>query len=236
MENKRKVYVPKGIKEKKYETVITFVEVDEDKSGPRTMAYLRVSTDQQDTEKNKADVLKFANDRDFGQVIFVEETVSGKKNWKERKISSIIDELTSGDRIVTPELSRLGRSTLEVLEILKVAKDKGISIYSVKENLSLNGDDMQSKVMSTMLALFADLERDFISQRTKEGLRMRKEKGIQLGRPKGPGRSKLDDHKEEIIALLKNGSTKVYVARRYETSIPNLFNWIKKNGLDVKAE
>jgi DNA invertase Pin-like site-specific DNA recombinase len=200
---------------------------------PKTVAYLRVSTEDQDLEKNKADVLKFANDRDFGKVAFVEEKVSGKVSWKERKIKGIIDDLKEGDRIVVPELTRLGRSTLEVLEILKTAKDKGIAVYSVKESLELNGDGMQAKVMSTMLALFSELERDFISMRTKEALRARKAAGVILGRPKGAGKSKLDKIREEIVALLKNGSTKAFVAKRYGTTVTNLYNWLKKNGIDA---
>jgi DNA invertase Pin-like site-specific DNA recombinase len=104
----------------------------------RTVGYLRVSTPEQDLEKNKADILHFANDRNFGKVQWIEETVSGATNWKNRKISGIIDELNKDDRIVTPELSRLGRSTLEVLNILKEAKDKGINVYSLKEGLELN--------------------------------------------------------------------------------------------------
>jgi DNA invertase Pin-like site-specific DNA recombinase len=203
----------------------------------RTMSYLRVSTDSQDVEKNKAAVLDFANSHDFGKVEFVTETASGKKSWKDRAIASIIDELGAGDRIIVPELSRLGRSTLEVLSILEAAKRKGINIYSVKEAIILNGDDsMQAKVMSTMLALFADLERDFISQRTKEGLKARKAAGVQLGRPKGPGKSKLDEHREEIIALLKSGSTKVHIAKKYKTSQVNFYNWLKKNDIHVDAE
>jgi DNA invertase Pin-like site-specific DNA recombinase len=88
--------------------------------------------------------------------------------------------------------------------------------------------------MSTMLALFAELERDFISQRTKEALKARKAQGVKLGRPKGPGKSKLDKYREEIIALLKNGSTKKYVAKKYGTSPPNLHNFLKKNKIDAK--
>jgi len=201
----------------------------------RTLAYLRVSTIDQDTEKNKADILKYANEKDFGKVEFVEEKVSGKISWKERKIKKIIDELTKCDRIIVPELSRLGRSTLEVLEILKTAKDKEISVYSVKEGFELNGT-IQAKIMSTMLALFSELERDFISQRTKEALRARKAVGVILGRPKGPGKSKLDKYRREIIALLKNGSTKAYVAKKYNTSRPNLHNWLKKNSIKAAPE
>lgn len=202
---------------------------------PRTLAYLRVSTIDQDTEKNKVDILKYANNKDFGKVEFIEEKVSGKVSWKERKIKIIIDDLTKDDRIIVAELSRLGRSTLEVLEILKTAKDKKINVYSVKENLEMNGT-IQDKIMSTMLALFSELERDFISQRTKEALRARKAAGVKLGRPKGPGKSKLDKYKEEIVALLKNGSTKAYVAKKYNTSRPNLHNWLKKNNIKAAPE
>lgn len=205
-------------------------------SKGRTVSYLRVSTESQDVEKNKAAVLEFANVRDFGQVEFVTETASGKKSWKERAIKDIIDDLGKGDRLVVPELSRLGRSTLEVLEILEVAKGKGIDIYSVKEGLALNGNGMQAKIMSTMLALFADLEREFISQRTKEALKARKAAGVKLGRPKGPGKSKLDEHREEIIALLKNGATKAYVSRRYDVTTPTLYNWIRQNGLGKEVK
>ena len=86
----------------------------------------------------------------FGHVDFVEEVASGKKSWKERKIAGVIKGLNKGDRLIVPELTRLGRSTLEVLEILKVAKEKGIAVYSVKEKMELNGDDVQSKVMTTI--------------------------------------------------------------------------------------
>lgn len=204
----------------------------------RTMAYLRVSTDKQDVEKNKADVLTYANNRDFGKVEFITETASGKKSWHEREISSIVNDLGQGDRIIVPELSRLGRSSLEVLTILKAAKDKGIAVYSVKENLELNGDDMQSKIMSTMLSLFADLEREFISLRTKEGLKARKAAGVKLGRPRGAGKSMLDPFKQEIVALLKTGVSKAHVSRRYGCSVLNLRNWIEKNGLveEVKPQ
>ena len=194
----------------------------------KTTAYLRVSTADQDTEKNKADILAFANDRDFGKVDFVEEKVSGTKSWKDRKIAGIIDGMEAGDRLLVPELTRLGRSTLEVLEILKNAQDKGIAVYSVKERLDLD-DSMQAKVMGTFLALFSEAERDFISKRTTEALKARKAAGVKLGRPKGPGKSKLDEHREEIQALMANGSTKTFVAGKYGVALPTLYNWMKKN-------
>lgn len=201
----------------------------------KNQAYLRVSTADQGTEKFKSSILKFANDRDFGRVKFVEDKVSGKKSWKERKIAGIIEELKKGDRLIVPELSRLGRSTLEVLEILKEAKGKEINVYSVKEGFEMNGT-MQAKIMATLLSLFSELERDFISQRTKEGLKAARAKGKLLGRPKGPGKSKLDPYREEIISLLKNGSTKMFVAKRYGCTQVNLYNWLKKNKIKVAPD
>jgi len=202
----------------------------------KTISYLRVSTDDQDMEKNKADVLKFANDRDFGKVHFVEEKVSGIKSWKERKIKKIIDDMKEGDRLIVPELSRLGRSMLEIMEILAIAKEKGIEIYDVKNGWELNGT-IQSKVMALVFSIAAEIERDLISKRTVEGLRAARAKGQLLGRPKGPGRSKLDKHREEIISLIKTGSTQTYIAKKYKTTQPNLHNWLKKNGLQgIKPE
>lgn len=199
----------------------------------RTIGYLRVSTADQDLEKNKGDILKLANDLKLGgHVEWIEEKVSGTKDWKKRELGTAFDTLKEGDTVIVSELSRLGRSTLQILEIMKAAKERGIAVHAVKGNWSLNGT-MESKIVLTMLAMIAEIERDLISERTKEGLRARKEAGVILGRPKGPGKSKLDEHKEEIVALLKNGSTKTHVAKKYGSSIPNLFNWLKKNEVTV---
>jgi len=199
----------------------------------RTIGYIRVSTSDQDTEKNKAAILMLANNKGFGTVEFVEEKVSGKISWKERKLKNIIDELGAKDHLIVPELSRLGRSMLEIMEILAIAREKGISIYSVKGGWELN-NSLQSKVMAMAFSIAAEIERDLISSRTKEALKARKAAGVKLGRPKGPGKSKLDAYREEIVALLKNGSTKSYVARKYETTLPNLYNWLKKNRVNIE--
>ena len=121
---------------------------------------------------------------------------------------------------------------VEVLEVLNALKDKDVAVYSVKENFQLNGDDIQSKVMRTMLGLFAEIEHDLISARTKEGLAAARAKGRQIGRPKGPGKSRLDPHREEIIALLKNGSRKVFIAKRYKVTPATLSNWLKRHKLN----
>jgi DNA invertase Pin-like site-specific DNA recombinase len=199
---------------------------------PKTIAYLRVSTVEQDLEKNKADILHLANEKDFGKVTFVEEKVSGRKSWKERKTRQIIDSLGAGDNIIVPELSRLGRSMLEIMEILSIAKEKEINVYDVKGGWELNGT-IQSKVMAMVFSIASEIERDLISQRTKEALKALKAAGVKLGRPKGPGKSKLDKYRVEIEALLKNGSTKSFIAKRYGTTPANLHNWIRKNKIDA---
>ena len=201
----------------------------------KTVGYLRVSTLDQDLEKNKADILQFAHEKKFGHVNFEEEKVSGKKSWKERKLKGVIDELGKADNLIVPELSRLGRSMLEIMEILSIAKEKEINVYSVKGPWELNGS-IQSKIVAMVFAMAAEIERDLISQRTKEGLRAIKAKGIKLGRPKGPGKSKLDQYRPEIEALLKNGSTKAFIAKRYKVTQPTLFNWLKKNKINIEAE
>jgi DNA invertase Pin-like site-specific DNA recombinase len=200
---------------------------------PRVIGYLRVSTQDQDLEKNKADILRHANEKGLGCVEWIEEKVSGMKDWRKREIAKAVDLLQAEDSLIVPELSRLGRSTLDVLQILAELKQKNVNVYAVKGSWTLNGT-IESKVFLTMMSLFSEIERDLISARTKEGLRARKAQGVKLGRPKGPGKSKLDEFKPEIIALLKNGSSKTFVAKRYGTTQMNLYNWLKQNKIDSK--
>lgn len=197
---------------------------------PRTIAYLRVSTIDQNLEKNKADILHMANDKNLGRVEFIEEKVSGKISWKQRKIGPLLDELNKGDTILLSEFSRLGRSMLECMEIISIAIDKGIKIYTVKGGWQLD-DTIQSKVMAMVFSMAAEIERDLISKRTKEALNAVRESGVKLGRPKGPGKSKLDLVRPEIEALLSTGSTQKFIATRYNVTQPTLCNWLKKNNI-----
>lgn len=195
-----------------------------------TLAYLRVSTLDQDIEKNKADILRFANQHDLGQVRFVEEIASGRTPWRERRISEVLEALGANDALIVAELSRLGRSMLECMEILALATRKGIRIYSVKGNWHLD-QSLQSRIIALAFSMAAEIERDLISQRTKEALRFKKAQGLKLGRPRGPGKSKLDAFRPEIESLLANGSTQKFIAQRYHTTEANLHNWLKKHGL-----
>lgn len=199
-------------------------------STPKTTAYLRVSTVDQDLEKNKADILHLANALELGHVRFVEEKISGTVPWRNRKIAEILDQATTGDTILVSELSRLGRSMLECMEILSIAAQKGINLYAVKGNWRLDSS-IQSKIMAMAFAMAAEIERDLIAKRTKEALAAKKLAGAKLGRPTGVGKSKLDTFRVEIEALLNNGSTQKFIAERYHTTEANLHHWMKQRGM-----
>ena len=181
---------------------------------PKTTAYLRVSTIDQDLEKNKTDILKLANSLQIGHVHFEEEKLSGKISWRKRKITTILDDARPGDNIIVSELSRLGRSMLECMEILSIAAQKGVNVYAVKGNWRLDSS-IQSKIIAMAFAMAAEIERDLISKRTKEALVAKKANGVRLGRPKGVGKSKLDQYRPEIEALMNNGSTQVTIQKGY---------------------
>jgi len=166
----------------------------------------------------------------LGKVIFIEEKISGTVSWKKRKIAPIIDELGAGDNLLVSELSRIGRSMLEIMQVLSIALEKGINVYAIKGNWQLD-QTIQSKIIAIVFSMAAEIERDLISRRTKEALTSRKLAGVKLGRPRGVGKSKLDPFRPEITALLQNGSTQKFIAGRYKTTEANLSNWIKKNSI-----
>ena len=166
----------------------------------------------------------------LGHVRFVEEKVSGKISWRKRKIAEILDSAEKGDNIIVSELSRLGRSMLECMEILSIATQKGINVYAVKGDWQLN-NSLQSKIIAMAFSMASEIERDLISKRTREALLVKKQNGMRLGRPRGVGKSKLDPYRLEIEALLKNGSTQKFIAKRYRTTEANLHHFLKQRGL-----
>lgn len=193
-----------------------------------TKGFIRVSKLDQDTEKNKLDILQFANQMKFGNVEFVEEHISGKIDYKKRKLGALIESMNSGDVLIVPELSRIARSITQILEVIKVTKDKGITLYSLKENFNNSEDSITATVTSTIFALVAQIERELISLRTREALHARKVAGVELGRPKGKGKSKLDEHAEDIMRLIELKVPKTLIAKQYNTSIGNLYNFLNK--------
>ena len=175
-----------------------------------TIGFIRVSTLDQDTEKNKLDILQFANVHKLGNVEFVEEKVSGTKDYKKRKLGELLETLPKGSVIITPELSRFSRSIVQILEVIQITQDKGITLYSLKENFCNMDNSIASTVTKTIFALVAQIERELISLRTREALYARKQAGVKLGRPQGKGKSKLDEHTDDILRLVALGVPKNY--------------------------
>lgn len=192
-----------------------------------TYSYLRVSTIDQNTEKNKLEVLKFANDKKLGNVEFVEEQISGKANFKNRLLGTLLEKMKKGDVLIVPELSRIARSITQIFEVIDITKQKGIELYSLKEGFTNTDKSITSTVTTTVFALVAQIERDLISLRTTEALHAKKAEGVKLGRPRGKGKSKLDEHKEEILKLVNLQVPKTIIARQYNTTISNLHRFLK---------
>src|SRR5690606_7289891 len=156
-------------------------------------------------------------------------------SWQKREIAQVLEELQSGDNLIVSELSRLGRSMMECMEILSIASKQQLNLYAVKGNWQLD-QSIQSKILAMALAMAAEIERDLISQRTKEALAAKRKAGMKLGRPTGSGSSKLDKYRPEIEALLETGSTQRYIASRFNTTESNLSRWMTKHGLKRKKQ
>ena len=199
-------------------------------------AYLRVSTDQQDAKNQKFGILDYCNKNNLLPIKFIEDTASGKISWQERAIGQIIQKANKGDLIVVSEVSRLGRSTLQVLEILELAAKKEISMHIAKNHIVIDDSSIQSTITATILGLAAQIEREFISTRTKEALAKHKADGFKLGRPKGQSQLlKLDSFYDEITGYLKKGINKRAISKLIECSPSTLYVWLKRRKLYTKA-
>ena len=199
-------------------------------------AYLRISTDQQDLKSQKFGILDYCNRNHINDVKFIEDKTSGKVSWKKRTIGKIIESANAGDIILAAEVSRLGRSTLQVLEILALAAEKEIDVHITKNSMIMDGS-MQSTINATVLGLAAQIEREFISARTKEALAKRKADGINLGRPKGQAQTlKLDAFENEIRDYLKKGINKIAISKLIECSPSTLYLWLKRKKLYGKSK
>ncbi len=199
----------------------------------RVWGYVRVSTDHQTTENQKLSILEYANQKKITVDNWIEANKSSRKSTKERRIDELLSKLAEGDTIIVSELSRLGRSVGQIAMIVDEILHRKVRIICLKENISLNGKkDMQTKVMITMFSLFAEIERDLISERTKEGLSRARAEGKILGRPKGSmGKSRLDGKEKEIKEFLSKGVNKANIAKIYGVSWPTIDNFIKTRKL-----
>lgn len=165
--------------------------------------YIRISTDKQTTENQRFEILKFTNMRHFTIDEWIDETISATKKLEVRKFGQLLQRMQKGDVLFVSELSRLGRNLMQIMKILHDCMEKDIMVYTVKENYEL-GNNINSKVLAFAFGLSAEIERNLISQRTKEALARRKAEGQILGRPKGSKSEtrKLTGKEEDIKNLM----------------------------------
>ena len=184
----------------------------------RILGYVRVSTEKQNDQTQQFAILNFAAGKNWSEEVeFLTETISGTVPYYERELGNEIKKLKEGDIIVVSELSRLGRTTGEILTLLNNLKEKKILVYAVKGGYQLNGNDISSKIITMMMALMAEIERDLVSLRTKEALARLKAEGKKVGRPQGSKskKKKLDNYVEEMRKMLLRGVGLASVSRYF---------------------
>lgn len=198
-------------------------------------AYLRVSTDRQNIKNQKHEIIKFSEQRNFVIDKWEVEIVSGIKSERIRSLGGLIEKMCLDDTLIISELSRLSRSFWGILNVLNQCANKGINIFSVKEDFQFT-DNLNSKVVSFAFSLCAEIERNLISSRTKEALDRKKAEGIKLGRPVGTShkKNKLDEHWEEIEELRKQGVKYEQIALKFDVSRTTLFNFLKEKRIDTR--
>lgn len=179
-----------------------------------TIGYIRVSSNKQTIEHQRFEIKKFTSKNDIKIDTWVEETISSRKALNKRKLGELLETLQSGDILISCEISRLGRSLLEVMRILETCLNKECQVWTIKENYRL-GNDIQSKVMAFAFGLAAEIERKLISDRTKSSLANIKASGKKLGRPFAAQskKLKLTKNTNKILTLLQKGSSKSEIAR-----------------------
>lgn len=199
----------------------------------KIVAYLRASTDKQDLSHQKLEILEFARRQGLRVDEYVELTISSRKTSKQRRIDALAQMLDETDTLIVTELSRLGRSTAEVIALVNALVERDIRVITIKQNLDISGQDMNSKIIITLFSLFAELERDLISLRTREALAAKKAQGRPLGKPKGTlQKSKFDQDVARIKELLGYGLSVRKIAKvlGYSSHIA-LNTYINKRGL-----
>jgi DNA invertase Pin-like site-specific DNA recombinase len=201
----------------------------------KIIAYLRTSTNKQDLNNQKLEILEFARKKKLDVDEFVQITMSSRKTPKQRRIDEVLEKLVGYDILIVTELSRLGRSTAEVISLMNALVDKNIRVIICKQNLDISKQDMNSKIIVTLFSLFSELERDLISLRTKEALASKKASGVILGKPKGTiQKSKFDKDVERIKELLGYGLSvrKIATVIGYSNHI-GLNTYINKRALKL---
>lgn len=194
--------------------------------------YIRVSSDKQTVENQRFEINNFCEREKMEINGWIEETISGTKAYNKRELGKLLNKVQKDDLIICAELSRLGRSLFMIMEILNICMNKECKVWTIKDNYRL-GEDIQSKVLAFAFGLSAEIERNLISQRTKEALARKKAEGVVLGRPKGK-RTDATKHKlygkiDLIRGLLRENISKRQIAKICKVDRNTLARYISMN-------
>ena len=190
--------------------------------------YIRVSSDKQTVENQRFEINNFCERESLKIDGWIEETISGTKAYDKRQLGKLLKKVQKDDLIICAELSRLGRNLFMIMEILNVCMTKECRVWTIKDNYRL-GEDIQSKVLAFAFGLSAEIERNLISQRTKEALARKKAEGVVLGRPVGRKSSKvkLSGKEDTIRTLIDEGVSKCEIARVFKVNRMTVDSFIK---------
>ncbi len=194
----------------------------------KVIGYIRVSTEQQNCANQKFEIINYCQKQNWKVDEFVEETISSRKELKKRKLNRLLDKLDADTILIVTEISRIGRNLMEVMGILQLCLEKGCKVITIKENFHL-GSDIQSKFIACIFSLVAEMERQLISQRTKESLKRIKNEGKHLGRPHGFSYRKLQKKHTKIKELLNKKVPKTQIAKRMGCTWTTLHRYINEN-------
>ena len=191
------------------------------------IGYIRVSSNKQTVQHQHYEIEQFAEYNNITVDKWIEETISSRKALNKRQLGQLLDELQDGDILIAAEISRLGRSLLEVMHILETCLNKNCQVWTLKENYRL-GNDIQSKVLAFAFGLAAEIERQLISERTKSSLANIKASGKKLGRPFNAKTKKLKlaKNQKQIQKLLSQGISKSKIAKLFGVERATLYRYI----------
>ena len=199
-----------------------------------TYGYIRVSSDKQTVENQRFEIEKFCTSNHLHIDGWIEETISGTKSYNKRELGKLLKKVEKGDVIICSELSRLGRNLFMIMEILNICMTKECKVWTIKDNYRLS-DDIQSKVLAFAFGLSAEIERNLISQRTKEALARLKSEGKSLGRSKGRRNNTLNvvcvSKHEYILKQLSKGVSIPQIAKRIKVARGTLYRYLAYTGI-----
>ena len=190
--------------------------------------YIRGSSDKQTVENQRFEITNFCQRQELGIDDWIEETISGTKAYNKRELGRLLRKVNKGDIIICSELSRLGRNLFMIMEILNICMTKECRVWTIKDNYRL-GDDIQSKVLAFAFGLSAEIERNLISQRTKEALARKRAEGLHIGRRRGSrnSRNSFTGKEQKIHMWLEQGLSRSEIARRLKVHRVTLYRYLK---------